>query len=316
MGYDFWAEIDKNKEFCSTVENEKFLREEINTFQMWKEWKNLKIKKSLRDKWKENGAKDTLKTYISEFDGLLNSIEDPAKMLMDVNMLPTFSWFLQFTFTLKKPFISKDDGELHLYDNPICREKIFRVPMVRPSTWKGNLRFAFRQTTGKIEVEERLFGNLKGEDDPEKLKSGRLYFFPTFFRSIDFEVITPLGREKRIPTDKGPIFFEVVKENTKGTFTLLYVPFDIIGKPEKEVKKEVVQDLDLIVKAIKEMMLTYGFSAKKTSGFGVVKDDIPGCLLFKTFSAILREETKSLADIESIPKKIVNALGVKNDFER
>lgn len=270
MGYDFWAEIDKNNGVRSVMKGKKFLGEEIDTFQMWK---NPTQKESLRKSWEKGGARDTLNAYISEYGSLLDSI-DPAKVIIDIEILPVFSWFLQFTFTLKKPFISKDDGELHLYDNPICREKIFRVPMVRPSTWKGNLRFAFRQKWGdtKITEEERLFGNLKGKDDPEEFKRGRLQFFPTFFREINFEVITPLDRERRIPTEKGPIFFEAIKENTKATFTLLYVPFNLIGKgkaPDK-LKEEVGKDLALVCEAVKEMMLTYGFSAKKTSGFGVI----------------------------------------------
>lgn len=55
--------------------------------------------------------------------------------------LPPHSFFLQFPFTLARPYISKDDETFHVCENPVRKEKVFKVPMVEGSTWKGNLRW-------------------------------------------------------------------------------------------------------------------------------------------------------------------------------
>lgn len=73
---------------------------------------------------------------------------------------------------------------------------------------------------------------------------------------------------------KKPILFESVPAGAQGTFTLLYVPFDLIGADETEIRKQALADLHLVAEGLKEMFLTYGFSAKRTSGYGVAKDEI------------------------------------------
>jgi uncharacterized protein (UPF0332 family) len=47
-----------------------------------------------------------------------------------------------------------------------------------------------------------------------------------------------------------------------------------MGKSESDSKKTITKDLELIFFAIKEMMLTYGFSAKRNTGFGIAKDEL------------------------------------------
>ena len=55
----------------------------------------------------------------------------------------------------------------------------------------------------------------------------------SFFDKISLDVITPLSRETKTPVrGRGPIYFEIVPENTKGIFRLLYYPFDLIAKGE------------------------------------------------------------------------------------
>ncbi|MDI6736744.1 MAG: RAMP superfamily CRISPR-associated protein, partial [bacterium] len=257
-----------------------------------------------------------------------------------LNTLPLFSFFLQFSFTLATPYISKDDEEFYVCENSIRKEKVFKVPMVAGSSWKGNLRWTAMKiftdklpdTINELTLNEyfgsrsqivRLFGHEKDtmEDyldtvlaealcnDEEKKNSecvkekkeyvkeefekflrnkgymgsnvegkrGRLNFYPTFFDQIGLEVINPHDRKTKAGTV--PIYIENVPEGATGTFTLLYVPFDLMGRPTKQVKEEIAQDIETICEAVKEMMTVYGFSAKKTSGFGVIKDSIQGCFL-------------------------------------
>lgn len=81
--------------------------------------------------------------------------------------------------------------------------------------------------------------------------------------------------DRKTKTGKNPIYIECVPKGATGTFSLLYVPFDLIGHPVKEQKREIKKDILLIYCALKEMMLTYGFSAKKTSGFGIIEPEFP-----------------------------------------
>lgn len=103
--------------------------------------------------------------------------------------------------------------------------------------------------------------------------SGRLTFYPTFFDLIDAEIINPHSRKTKAGTH--PIYLECVPAGATGTFSLLYVPFDVIGrKSEEEMRHEAKKDLQLVAEAISAMMYTYGFSAKRTSGFGTARDEI------------------------------------------
>ncbi|PWH13946.1 MAG: hypothetical protein DDG60_09565 [Anaerolineae bacterium] len=191
---------------------------------------------------------------------------------IDLDGLPAASWFLQFTFTLAKPYISKDDNPFYIIDNPIVRDKVFRLPMVRPTSWKGNLYSALWQMgydkQGEAQL-QRLFGDIR---DEEQGRAGRLFFYPTFFTETGLEIINPHDRKRRV--GKNPILFECVPAGAKGTFSLLYVPFDLIGQNENEIRRQSIEDLQLVAEAIRAMMLTYGFSAKRTSGYGVAEDDL------------------------------------------
>jgi len=62
--------------------------------------------------------------------------------LPDLSLFPPGSWVIQVHFTLRKPYISKDDVDLYVIDNPVKKEWVFKVPYVAPSQWKGALRAA------------------------------------------------------------------------------------------------------------------------------------------------------------------------------
>jgi CRISPR-associated protein Cmr2 len=238
------------------------------------------------------------------------SLWQPAEP--DMTALPPCSAFLQFRFTLARPYISRDDEIFHINDNPVRKDKVFKVPMVAGTAWKGNLRrtsvhlMILRwqpHEDADAKALERfrlslLFGDEQGEGENKGLAkyldnfspeaallyrakvreqfaitesalpnhAGRLRFYPTFFNRISLEVINPHDRETR--AGKQPIYFESVPAGACGTFSLLYAPFD--GVTEAEARA----DLSLATEAIREMMHTYGFSAKKSSGFGEAQDDV------------------------------------------
>ncbi|MCW5881987.1 MAG: hypothetical protein KIS91_13725 [Anaerolineae bacterium] len=94
--------------------------------------------------------------------------------------LPPFSAFLQFTLTVAKAYISKDDDPLYVSDgvNPVRKDKVFKVPMVSASGWKGRMRWVAMHTRliqkrDELDAEkfarERLrqallFGDEKGQE--------------------------------------------------------------------------------------------------------------------------------------------------------
>ncbi len=253
---------------------------------------------AFRSYWIKNKRKDMPDENFGVRIGKFASIIIPAIDPNYLSPLPKYSFAIQFKFTLAKSYISKDDKEFYILDNPVKKDWVFKVPMVSGSTWKGHLRWTMRKNEGRLDNDDneqivRLFGHQRekeGVEEQKKQRRGRLIFFPSFFDKIDVEVINPHNRETKAGTL--PIHIEVVPEKAIATFTLLYVPFDLIGKPENKVRDEVAQDLDLIAKAIKEMMLTYGFSAKKTSGFGVVNDNIEGHLSFHHDFPVIKIEAE------------------------
>lgn len=222
----------------------------------------------------------------------------------DLQSLPQNSTLIKISFILKKPYISKDEGEFHIIDgrifeNPIIKDKFLGLAMVRPSTWKGHLRFSAEKVEKveyddkkKREIIRRLFGSEAGEENALK---GRLYFFPTFFEEgAEKDIITPLNRETRTPVQgKSPINLEVMKPGKKGDFYLLYFPY-----PKGE-ESEIKEDLEFLSKALKLMFYTYGFSAKKTSNFGVIKENqTKGKLWTKSNGEIKEKDFLKLEDLK------------------
>ncbi|MBM4027554.1 MAG: hypothetical protein FJ280_19440 [Planctomycetes bacterium] len=227
---------------------------------------------ALRSAWQSQALKadvfDLLKKWrVDEFYG-----EHWDNINVNLTSLPACSFTLRFTFSLAQPYLSKDDNPLYIIDNPIVRDTVFRLPMVQPSSWKGNLRAALRQRgyDDSDRVMGQLFGRVNEADDEGQ--AGRLVFFPTFFTETDLEIINPHDRTRRV--GKNPILFESVPSGAKGTFTLLYVPFDQVGKDLQETAAQVAEDLPLLAEGLRAMFTVYGFSAKRTSGFGLARETV------------------------------------------
>lgn len=226
---------------------------------------------ALRSKWSKkrlavNGKYPT--------PGLWQWFDSPE---IDLSILPRWSFAISFKFKLARPYLSKDDNIFYVIDNPIRKDKVFKLPMVAPSSWKGNLRHSFWQLQARYDGKDyhddrikRMFGETRDDDLGQ---TGRLRFYPTFFGQMGLEVINPHDRIRRV--GKNPILFESVPEGTQGHFTLLYVPFDRIGKDEAETRRQVAEDLVLLAQGLQAMFTLYGFGAKTSSGFGLAAEKLP-----------------------------------------
>ncbi len=279
-----------------------------------------------------------------EMTELIDTLEiNKSDSFNKINFQTSFSLYIPFR--LSRPYLSKDDEEIFICDNPIRKDKVFKVPMVAPSGWKGALHSAMvRELVNQAESLEPdefaqrrfrlslLFGDEKGEEEyhvknlaayldrakndeasdlyRDKLKryfnhsekgvphhKGRLYFYPTFFNSIGLEVINPHDRTTGAGTL--PIYIESVPIDTNGTFSLLYFPFDRIGREdagngfELSLEEEMEQDLKTICRGIRDMFTKYGFGAKTSSGFGIA-DIIEECVDIKMKG--IADETELLDD--------------------
>jgi CRISPR-associated protein Cmr2 len=196
----------------------------------------------------------------------------------DISALPLYSFMIHFKFKLAKPYLSHDDKVFYPNEeNSLRKEKVFKLPMISPSSWKGNLRAALRvELADNDPAMVRLFGSSK-QEEAGSLHSGRLVIYPSFFKRLGREVINPHDRvTKAGRKERAPIFFEVVPvDSGESNFTLIYIPcLYIDGRETKDLKMEVKEDLFLVAKGLREMLLNYGFSAKKTSGYGAAKNDI------------------------------------------
>ncbi len=240
----------------------------------------------------------------------LHSIGIDTKV--DLNPLPQGSWILEFPITLKTPFYSSDDVPLYIIENPVRKDKVFKIPFISSTGWKGNLRWVMMKVhleSNKNNPEQfaekrfqhlLLFGAEKGMKEDKDWKKfldelcrdakgkyekiikdkfnvkeipsvkGMLHFYPTLWNKIDMDVINP--HDRRTKTGINPIYYEIVPAGAKGTFRLLYVPLHHLYNDLEELKEIVITDLIDVIKGVREMMLTYGFSAKKTVGFGIIKD--------------------------------------------
>ncbi|MFW9998258.1 MAG: RAMP superfamily CRISPR-associated protein [Candidatus Odinarchaeota archaeon] len=233
---------------------------------------------------------------------------------VDIEHLPECSVIIQYNFTLGNSYISRDEQDFYIVDNPVRKDKVFRLPLVAASSWKGALRSAVRASQGTdAEVIERLFGNERAEETGERLRAGRLFFYPVFFTERSVEIINPHDCERRVGTK--PIPIECVPAGAKGWFTLVYLPFDLTNKKESERLPQVAEDIQVVTRGLKVLFQDHGFGAKTSSGFGIAKPDLGGGRM----TVKVRGLTKKTEELEKPPeeafKKYLDASGrLKNEF--
>lgn len=198
---------------------------------------------------------------------------------------------ISVTFQLQTPWFSKDDVPFHVLDNPVHRDRVFGAPFMAASSWKGLLRWAARMKSDPgllthLEQNENnlsdwkdskevvhLFGNQRhfhnerdsGNEraEAERFQRGALAFRPTWFDKVGFEVINPHDRATKAGTQ--PILWEVVPPRATGTLNVLYAPVPGASEPGVDRQKAIL----LLFDAVESLIIEYGFSAKRTSGWGV-----------------------------------------------
>lgn len=240
---------------------------------------------ALREAWEEREYGkptrpiDDLKTW-KLANWFKDSFDSSHQTISDVSALPLGSFVVSFKFQLKTPFLSGGDDALYPIDNPILRDRVFGVPLIALSSWKGALRATMREqhpmgTTGDSLEDQlgALFGSSSDGGDDIERRAGRVRFFPTFFDRMGLEVINPHNRQTKVGA-RGPISMECVPRGGAGWFRLLYVPFDQIGQKSEDIRLHTMYYLRAIGLAVVSLLTTRGIGAKTSSGFGLVQDNL------------------------------------------
>jgi len=259
-----------------------------------------KASDGLRNKWYEHVHREGIRVPLR---GLLSQIAEPELPTDTWVLFPSGSFFLRLTLALAKPLITHGDNHFYVIENPVAKDIVFKQPMMRSTSWKGLLRYAMRlqrkqdQTQLDDEVIIRLFGTEKKVAQEGNFQAGRLTFFTTFFNATDLEVLNPHIRERKV--GRQPIPIECIRQGARGEFHLLYTPFDLLNYPDR--LPETMVDLEVTIQALRDLMLDLGFSAKRTSGYGVIRDDnLNGTLRIKTEGRILRGQFNTFSELEQL----------------
>lgn len=265
--------------------------------------------------WLRNKAPD----FFSKQRHMLRALGCEQLEAPDFTLLPPQTCFFHFTFTLRRPYMSKDDTDLHILDHPVKKEHLFKLPYVAASQWKGSLRSALwrlgHQEDNQIVV--RLFGHAR---EGEEGQAGRLYFYPTFFEQIALEVINPHDRETGVG-ERGPILMECVPAGAKGIFSLLYIPFNIFSRHKHEEYYQVADDLMLVAEGLQAMFTVFGFGAKTGSGYGLAEDNLAeeGSLTLRAelsgLSALTEDSERDKMTFD-LPRYLESSTQLHSDFRR
>jgi len=133
---DFWDKKHRNADFGKIESKVKNTHRRIKLSSL-----NLVTKKN--KKWARENKYSTWIKNEYEKDVINGELDLLKKLQMNESstLKNEFSYLIKITFNLKKPYLSRDDEEFYIIDNPVCKDKIFKVPYIRPSSWKGKLRW-------------------------------------------------------------------------------------------------------------------------------------------------------------------------------
>ena len=94
-------------------------------------------------------------SQIQKISGIIadkNNIKDLKDL---IEKLSKYSFAVWIKFELLGPYFSRDDDEFYIIQNPIIKETVFKVPMVRGSSWKGALAGAFKRLLNNSDNSEK-----------------------------------------------------------------------------------------------------------------------------------------------------------------
>ena len=174
-----------------------------------KKFKNLKNTEFALTWFKNNKFKE--ENNIKYFEVKDKDYKKAKKLnsLPNINKLILYSFILQAQIKLISPYFSHDDDNFYLIQNPCLKEKVFKVPMIRGSGWKGAIARA-----GKEVINDLINKNSDSvEFKDSKLReyiSSYLRLFGTGsddFRKLEQMLIDHIKKDKNLDKTKMIQFF-------------------------------------------------------------------------------------------------------------
>jgi CRISPR-associated protein Cmr2 len=155
------------------------------------------------------------------------------------NHIP-YSFAIKAEFKLNAPLHIKDDDEFYIIPNPMLKEKVFKIPMIRGSSWKGTLLKAgidiFKEEANLEYLRSifRIFGVGNSEyrelfDENDKVIKDNILLFLTLEMGVDvrkdleeqlaqyFKTKAQKGRAVFYPTYFNKLSLEVINPHDRRT---------------------------------------------------------------------------------------------------
>lgn len=119
--------LERKSEKIKKIENNKKLKDGLSE----------EIEKDIKEYMNHIKSKEKHDlSQIQKVSGIFTKFENFEKYIK--TLIPG-SFGLWYEFELESPYFSSDVDELYMIQNPILKEQISKVPMIRGSSWKGLL---------------------------------------------------------------------------------------------------------------------------------------------------------------------------------
>jgi len=138
--------------------------------------------------FKINNSENNPDNPIQKIQNISGIITDESNIKNLIEKLPKYSFAVWVKFQLLGPYFSKDDDEFYIIQNPVLKEHVFKMPMVRGSSWKGALAVAFKKLLNEKD------NNTKNENNNTKIIESYLRIFGAGSENI--KVIESYLKEK------------------------------------------------------------------------------------------------------------------------
>jgi CRISPR/Cas system CMR subunit Cmr6 (Cas7 group RAMP superfamily) len=196
--------------------------------------------------------------------------DDENTRSQEVAGFPPICFRMRLSVPMLSPVLIKGDRPFVGHENPFCTEKVTGLPLLRPSSLKGQLRHAAMAAGATPERIDKLFGP-KDIEETGALKS-RAMFLPVYVPcKIEHDIIAPHDATKCRIGVTGPVTLEVIRPNEL-IIWLQYWPYDLLSRYASQnydgLSNELFSDYQLLIKGLSYWMENAGIGAKTSSGYG------------------------------------------------
>lgn len=149
---------------------------------------------------KSNSEDKVLINNIEAVENQSGLFSDEKELENYLKTLVPLSFAVNTEFTLASPYYSADDDKYSIFDNPLLKEKVFKVPMMRGSSWKGVIASAARAVLEKnFSIENILsFGRLFGSGSEEfreiEALTQKKVYFQKFKNKVPYYALMKFGK--------------------------------------------------------------------------------------------------------------------------